>query len=122
MNTCGSVDEACDDGHRICDSPADEEESADAFGLYRTGIECSTDTKDNKTIKPYVVNVQAGRANLAMEIDTGASRSTVSQYVYNALLSDYPLKEAGVTFFTYLFWGESSDCRENFCSCEICCL
>ena len=70
VNTCGSDDEVCDDGCCMCDSPEDKEESADAFGLYRTGIECSTDTKDTKTIKPYVVIIQVGRGNLAMEIDT----------------------------------------------------
>ena len=36
-----------------------------------------------------------------MEIDTGASRSTVSKRVYNSVLSDYPLQSAGVILRNY---------------------
>ena len=36
-----------------------------------------------------------------MELDTGASRSTVSQYVYNTLLTDFPLQNTDVTLRSY---------------------
>jgi len=51
---------------------------AEGFGLYLTGT-------DSMTVKSYVVSVQLGKATVNMEVDTGASRSTVSQYVYNTL-------------------------------------
>lgn len=53
------------------------------------------------TVKPSVVSVQLGKANVTMEIDTGASRSTVSQYVYNTLLNDFPLQNTDVTLRSY---------------------
>ena len=36
-----------------------------------------------------------------MEVDTGALRSTVSQYVYNTLLNDFPLQNTDVTLRSY---------------------
>ena len=36
-----------------------------------------------------------------MEVDSGASRSTVSQYVYNTLLTDFPLQNTDVTLPSY---------------------
>ena len=53
------------------------------------------------TVKPYVVSVQLGNATVNMEVDTGASRSTVSQYVYNTLLTDFPLQNTDVTLRSY---------------------
>jgi len=47
-------------------------EDTEEFGLYRTG-------NDSVTVKPYVVSVQLGNATVNMEVETGASRSTVSQ-------------------------------------------
>ena len=67
---------------------------AEGFGLYRTGT-------DSKTVKPYVVSVQLGNATVNMEVDTGASRSTVSQYVYNTLLTDFPLQNTDATLRSY---------------------
>ena len=32
-----------------------------------------------------------------MKVDTGVSRSTVSQYVYNTLLADFPLQNTDIT-------------------------
>ncbi|XP_067017812.1 uncharacterized protein [Acropora muricata] len=69
-------------------------EVAEGFGLYRTGT-------DSMTVKPYVVGVQLGNATVNMEVDTGASRSTVSQYVYNTLLSDFPLHNTDVILRSY---------------------
>ena len=66
----------------------------EGFGLYRTGT-------DSMTVKPYVVSVQLGNATVNMEVDTGASRSTVSQYVYNTLLTDFPLQNTDVTLRSY---------------------
>ena len=72
----------------------DQDEDAEGFGLYRTGT-------DTITVKPYVVNVKLGKANVPMELDTGASRSTVSQYVYNSLLSEFPLENTDITLCNY---------------------
>ena len=69
-------------------------EDAEGFGLYRTGTE-------SMTVKPYVVSVQLGNATVNMEVDNGASRSTVSQYVYNTLLTDFPLQNTDVTLRSY---------------------
>ena len=69
-------------------------EDAEVFGLYRTGT-------DSMNVKPYVVSVQLGNATVNMEVDTGASRSTVSQYVYNTLLTDFPLQNTDVTLPSY---------------------
>ena len=73
-------------------------EDAKGFGLYRTGA-------DSMIIKPYVVSVQLGNA--------GASRSTISQYVYNTLLTDFPRQNTDVTLRSYsgekiLIWGKMS--------------
>ena len=61
------------------------------FGLYRTGTE-QLSTESVNRVKPYVVNVQFGRAQITckMEVDTGASRSTVS-YLANLMLLLYQL-------------------------------
>ena len=69
-------------------------EDAGGFGLYRTGT-------DSMTVKTYVVSVQLGNATVNMEVDTGASRSTVSQFVYNTLLTDFPLQNTDVTLRSY---------------------
>ena len=71
-------------------------EDAEEFGLYPTG----TGT-ESMTVKPYVVSVQLGNATVNMEVVTGASRSTVSQYVYNMLLTDFPLQNTDVTLCSY---------------------
>lgn len=52
------------------------------------------------TVKPYVVSVQLGNATVNMEVDTGESRSTVSQYVCNTL-TDFPLQSTDVTLRIY---------------------
>ena len=49
------------------------------------------------TVKTYVVSVQLGEATVNMEVDTGASRSTVSEYVNNTLFTDFPLQSTDVT-------------------------
>ena len=71
-------------------------EDAEGFGLYRTGT-------DSMAVKPYVVSVQLGNATYTVnrEVDTGASRSTVSQYVYNTLSTDFPLQNTDVTLRNY---------------------
>ena len=68
----------------------DQDEDAEGFGLYRTGT-------DTVIVKPYVVNVKLGKANVPMELDTGASRSTVSQYIYNSWFSEFPVEDTDVT-------------------------
>ena len=62
--------------------------------MYRAG-------NNSMTVKPDVVSVQLGNATVNMEVDTGASRSTVSQYVYNTLLTDFPFQNTDVTLRSY---------------------
>ena len=64
-------------GNHESDTPLDAAEDV-AFGLYRTGTE-HLSTEFVNSVKPYVVNVQLGRAqvNRKMEVDTGVSLSTV---------------------------------------------
>ena len=73
-----------------------------AFGLYRTGTE-QLSAESVNCVKPYVVNVQLGRGqiNCKMEVDTGASRSTGSKYVYDAELSDYRIQPVRVILRNY---------------------
>ena len=104
VNSCDSVSD--DESVGSCDNhargtPMDAAEDV-AFGLYRTGTE-HLSTESVNRVKPYVVNVQLGRAQIdcKMEVDTGASRSTVSKYVYDAKLSDYPIQPVGVILRNY---------------------
>ena len=63
-----------------------------AFGLDRTRTDEQLSAGSVNRVKQYVVNVQLGRAqiNCKMEVDTGASRSTVSKHVYDAELQIIP--------------------------------
>ncbi|XP_022796269.1 uncharacterized protein LOC111334721 [Stylophora pistillata] len=104
VTCCDSISD--DESVRSCDNhargtPMDAAEGV-AFGLYRTGTE-QLSTEYVNRVKPYVVIVQLGRAqiNCKMEVDTGASRSTVSKHVYDAELSDYPIQPVGVILHNY---------------------
>ena len=104
MNSCDSISDNESVGRRdnhARDTPMDAPEDV-AFGLYRTGTE-QLSTESVNRVKPYVVNVQLGRAqiNCKMEIDTGASRSTLSKHVYDAELSDYHIQPVGVMLRNY---------------------
>ena len=93
VNSCDSIsdDESVGSGdNHARDTPINAAEDV-AFGLYRTGTE-QLSTESVNRVKPYVVNVQLGRAqiNCKMEVDTGASRSTVS-YLANLMLLLYQL-------------------------------
>ena len=95
VNSCElNREEAGDDSSFQMYENSTNSEDAEGFGLYRTGTE-------SVTVKPYVVTVQLGNATVNIEVDTGASRSTVSQYVYNTLLTDFPLENTDVTLRSY---------------------
>ena len=83
VNSCevNQEEDGDDSSFQMYENSTNSEDS-EGFGLYRTGT-------DSMTVKPYVVSVQLGNATVSMEVDTGASRSTVSQYVYNTLLTDF---------------------------------
>ena len=94
MNSCDSIsdDEIVGNCYNHArDTPMDAAED-ETFGLYRTGTELLSTESVNR-VKPYVLNVQLSRAqiNCKTEVDTSASRSTVSKYVYDVELSDYPI-------------------------------
>ena len=85
VNSCDSVSDdesvgSCDKHAK--DTPRDSTEDV-AFGLYRTETEQLLSAESLNRVKPYVVNVQLGKGqiNCKMEVDTGASRSTVSKNV-----------------------------------------
>ena len=63
------------------------------FGLYHVHSK-------NKN-EPYVVNVNVQNVTVSMEIDTGASRSTISEKVYNDKLSQFPLSECSISLTSY---------------------
>ena len=94
VNNCEFNPQEGDDSSFQMYEDSTKSEDAEGFGLYRTGT-------DSMTVKPYVVSVQLGNATVSMEVDTGASRSTVSQYVYNTLLTDFPLQNTDVTLRSY---------------------
>ena len=90
-----------------------------AFGLYKTGTE-QLSTESVNRVKPYVVNVQLGRAqiNCKMEVDTGESRSTVSKHVYDAEFIRLSRSTCGSNF-TQLFRGKDSRRGKNYYTSEI---
>ena len=95
VNSCElNQEEDGDDSSFQMHKNSTNSEVAKGFGLYRTG-------PNSMTAKPRVVIVQLGNATVDMEVDTGASRSTVSQYVYNTLLTDFPLQNTDVTLRSY---------------------
>ena len=68
-----------------------------AFGLY------NVDSRPigRLTSVPYKVQVKIKGKTLVMELDTGASRSTVSENIYKKLLSSYPLYDCKIQLHSY---------------------
>ena len=95
VNSCevNQEEDGDDSSFKMYENSTNSEDS-EGFGLYRTGT-------DSMTVKRYEVSVQLGNATVSMEVDTGASRSTVSQYVYNTLLTDFPLQNTDVSLRSY---------------------
>ena len=69
-----------------------ESEYAEGFGLYQT--------RDG-VCKPYKVKVYVDNIPIIMELDTGASRSTVGERVYRDSLSKYELRDTALTLNSY---------------------
>ena len=88
LNSCesNSEDEIVESDHHLSNTRRDADEAC-AFGLYKTETE-HLSTESAHSAKPYVVNVQLGKAkvNCKMEVDTGVSRSTVSKRVYDSVI------------------------------------
>lgn len=85
LNSCesNSDDEIVErDNHVSDDTPVDTDDVG-GFGLYKTGTDYLS-TESVNSVNPYVVNVQLDKAkvNCKIEVDTGASRSSVSKPVY----------------------------------------
>ena len=68
-----------------------------AFGLY------NVDSRPigRLTSVPYKVQVKIKDKTLVMELDTGASRSTVSENIYKKLLNSYPLYDCKIQLHSY---------------------
>lgn len=85
LNSCvsNSDDESVGSDNHVSDTPVNADEVS-AFGLYKTETE-HLSTEFVNSVKPCVVDVQLGKAqvNCEMEVDTGVSCSTVSKCVYS---------------------------------------
>ena len=85
---CNSDHEIVERNNHVTDTPVEADEVG-AFGLYKIGTEYLS-TESVNSVSPYAVNVQLGKTkvNCKMEVDTGASRCTVSKRVYDSVLSN----------------------------------
>ncbi len=81
-------------------SDEDDQPSEHNYGLYSTN--------DQKATKPYYIDISVGNSIINMEVDTGASRSTVCEHVYQNKLSNYELQECDVLLRSYV--GEIVPC------------
>lgn len=52
-------------------------------------------------VKPYEVVLQVGGVELKMEIDTGSSRSCISEEVHARLLSDFSPRHSAIKLHSY---------------------
>jgi hypothetical protein len=75
---------------------SDTESAVEAFGLYHTKT-----SKTGGTIQPYKVLMDIDSHPVEMEIDTGATRSTVPENVFKSYLGAFKLQDAGVTLYSY---------------------
>lgn len=79
----------------------DSEEPADiceeAFGLYSLNS-----IEEHPGKEPFWVQVKIKGKTLLMELDCGASRSTVSEYMYNKLLGEFPLYDCKIKLLSYV--------------------
>ena len=103
LNSCesNSDDQIVERGNHVSDTTVEADEVG-AFGLYKSGTE-HLSTESVNSVNPYVVNVQLGKTkvNCRMEVDTGASCSTVLKRVYDSVLSNYTLQHAGIILRSY---------------------
>lgn len=107
LNCCDSKsdDEIMRADNNVTDTPVNADEVS-AFGLHKSGTE-DLSTEFVNIVKPYVVDVQLrkARVNCKMEIDKDASRSTVSKWVNDSVLSEHPLQSAGVILSNPRFYS-----------------
>ena len=75
------------------DSVSQSDASEEQFGLYHTQTDAGT--------QPYRVTVTVAGQPIHMEVDTGASRSTVSEYVYETQLKAIPLVKTDLHLRSY---------------------
>ena len=102
--------------HQLAEGEQSPEEpyGETAFGIYRceavqdtcTNIDnysCDDIFDDvyNVRVQPYIVDVKVAGRNVSMELDTGASRSTISEKVYYKFFSDRPLQNTNVVLRSY---------------------
>ena len=71
----------------------DRVEDVNALGLHHVNF------KDRNS--PCMVDVSVHDVNVSMEIDTGASRSTISEEVYKEKLSNFPLSKCSLSLTSY---------------------
>lgn len=67
-------------------------DSSNGYGLYTTV---------GGAMEPYKVQIVVGGEVILMELDTGASRSTVDEGVYKNILSKYPLYDSDIKLSSY---------------------
>jgi hypothetical protein len=83
-----------------------EEDYETAFGIYSisdiiSDIDCPGESICNVKVDPYMVRVQIANKNVTMELDTGASRTTISEKVYKNLFSEIPLQNSNMVLRSY---------------------
>ncbi|PIK44830.1 hypothetical protein BSL78_18309 [Apostichopus japonicus] len=79
------------------DGVQDERYQSEGFGLYNV--------TSNYSVSPYMIRMSVGKGkadNISMEIDTGATRSTISESAYMSELANmYPLKKCDFALRSY---------------------
>ena len=72
-------------------------------GLFEDSVNVFDDDVDmfNVKVAPYMINVDINGQGVKMELDTGASRSTISEFVYNKCLANVELKQSNVKLRSY---------------------
>ena len=68
------------------------ESDGEVFGIYNS--KCAGP-------KPYIVKVNIGNVDVNMELDTGATFSTLSEILYKKQFGNFPLKDISVTLRSY---------------------
>jgi hypothetical protein len=80
-----------------------------AFGMYKcdssqiidSGCTDDTDQVFSMKVQPYIVDLNVAGKSVQMELDTGASRSTLSEVTYNRLMPDVKLSDSKVKLRSY---------------------
>ena len=79
----------------IDNSDCVDDDQEKSYGLY------NVNARKSKGNSPYLVTVSVNNCDVTMEVDTGASRSTISEEVYRKKLSNCSLHDCSVSLTSY---------------------